>query len=172
MKIPEMLYPLTMKGIAREDQLLTYWHDAMIIILPSGGTLTITYRPREDYIYLVFGMTLGKVRDYDTGDVLTTDDYGFWHRHSQMRWHWNPGVEAIYEFAEPQLLKVTRDDPLELEFYNNTGLKVIQDINIHLFECSKQTWPLVERYLKGIYNLFSWMGEITPLKPKRLVEEG
>jgi hypothetical protein len=40
----------------------------------------MTYRPREGYIYLVFGMTLGKPRDFATGDVLTTDDYGFWHR--------------------------------------------------------------------------------------------
>lgn len=154
MKIPEILYPLTCKGIVREEQILTYWHDAMIIILPNGGTFTLTYKPRQDYVYIIFGLTMSKPRDYDTGDVLTTDDYGFYHRHSQMRWHWNPAVEAIYEWAEPQFLKVTRNDPLELSFYNYSGLKIIQDINIHIFECSMQNWVYVEKYLRGIYKMF------------------
>lgn len=159
MKVPELLFPLTMKGIVMEEQVLTYWHDAMIIILPDGARTTVTYKPRTGYVYLVFGLTMGKPRDYDTGDVLTTDDYGFWHRHSQMRWHWNPGLEAIYEFKEPQFLKVTRDDPLELEFVNETGLKIIHDLNIHLFECSESRWGIVEKYLRGIYSFFYWQPE-------------
>jgi hypothetical protein len=141
-----------MKGITDEEQVLTYWHDPMILIISAGGRVTVTYMPRAGYVYLVFGLTMGKPRDYATGDVLTTDDYGFWHRHSQMRWHWNPGIEAIYEFAEPQFLKVTEDDPLELEFANNTGLTVIHDLNIHLFECAEEHWPIVQQYLKGLFK--------------------
>jgi len=160
MRIPELLFPLCMKGIVREEQVLTYWHDAMIFILEDGATLLITYKPRQGYIYLVFGLTMGKVRDYDTGDVLTTDDYGFWHRHSQMMWHWNPGLEAIYEYAEPQFLKVTEDDPLELEFSNTTGLKVIHDINLHILECSEQSWSVVEQYLKGLHNFFHILSQV------------
>lgn len=151
-----------MRGIFKEDSVLVYWHDAMILILPDGSTTTVTYRPREDYIYLIFSLTMGRPRDYDTGDVLTTDDYGFWHRHSQMRWHWNPGIEAIYEFKEPQFLKVTRDDAFELEFANNTGLTVIHDLNIHILECSKNSWKTVERYLRGIANTFYEKGEAIP----------
>jgi len=54
--------------------------ETMLFIFPPGARITVTYRPRTGYMYLVFGLTMGKVRDYATGDVLTTDDYGFWHR--------------------------------------------------------------------------------------------
>lgn len=150
MDIPQILYPLFMREIFKEDPVLTYWHDPLIFTLANGASLTVTYRPREDYVFLIFSLTMGKPRNYDTGDVLTTDDYGFWHRHSQMRWHWNPALESIYTFKEPQFLKVTREDPLELEFVNNSGVKVIHDINIHIAECSKQNWPIVISYLKGL----------------------
>lgn len=165
MDIPQLLFPLCMRGIFREEPILTYWHDAMIMTYPDGSRATITYQPRQDYIFLVFSLTMGRPRDFATGDVLTTDDYGFWHRHSQMRWHWNPAVEAIYLWKEPQFLKVTREDPLELEFTNNTGLTVIQDLNIHIFECSKTNWPFVEKYLRGIAKTF--MGEDFPQGEKQ-----
>jgi hypothetical protein len=123
-----------------------------LLIFPPGAEVTITYRPRDGYIYLIFGMTLGKPRDYATGDVLTTDDYGFWHRHSQMRWHWDPQVESIYEFEYPHWLEVTEDDPAELAFYNRTGLTVIQDVSIWIFECAEEHWPIVQQYLKGLFK--------------------
>jgi len=53
-------------------------------------------------VYLIFGITMGKPRDYATGNVLTTDDFGFWHKgglsdltrkRECMRWHWDPAVE-------------------------------------------------------------------------------
>jgi len=162
MRIPELLSPLVAKGIAREpEQVLTFWHDTFLLVFPPGARLTLTYRPREGYMYLVFGITMGKVRDYDTGNVLTTDDYGFWHSHGQMRWHWDPGVESLYEFEYPHWLEVTRDDPVSMEFYNDTGLTIIQDFSIWLFECGEFQWKrYVKPYLKGIYNLFSAIGSL------------
>jgi len=116
--------------------------------------MVVTYKPREGYVYLVWSLTMGKPRDYATGDVLTTDDYGFWHRHSQLRWHWDPLVESLYEFEHPHWLEVTEQDPVELEFVNNTTLTVIQDFTLWILECAKLHQPIVRDYLKGVYNFF------------------
>ena len=170
MRIPELLLPLVAKGIVRGEQVLTFWHDTMLLIFPPGAHVLLSYTPRPGYVYLCFGITMGKPRDYATGDMLTTDDYGFWHRHSQMRWHWDPAVESIYEFEYPHWLEITEEDPAELEFYNNTDLTVIQDFSIWLFECHKKHWPLVRRYLKGLFNLFYWFGSVEPMEVGKLLK--
>jgi len=115
LRIPELLLPLVAKGIVDPEraQVLTFWHDTMLFIFPPSARVTVTYRPRTGYVYLVFGMTMGKVRDYDTGDVLTTDDYGFWHRHSQMRWHWDPGVESVPAYS-PVIVKYGSRGPIDV----------------------------------------------------------
>jgi len=173
-RIPEILTPLVAKGVAKEpEQVLTFWHDTMLMIFPPGARLTMIYRPREGYRYLIFGVTMGKVRDYETGDTLTTDDYGFWHRHSQMRWHWDPGVESIYEFEYPQWIEVTRDDPCEFEFYNDTGLTIIQDFSVWLFECGEAQWrQYVKPYLKGWYNLFTALGKLKVEEAVKFLKAG
>jgi len=158
-RIPELILPFVAKGIIRGSQILTFWHDTFLYVFPTGARVTVTYKPRERYLYLIFGVTMGRPRDYDTGDILTTDDYGFWHRHSQMRWHWDPAVESIYEIEYPHFLEVTRDDPMELYFYNDTGLTVIQDFSVWMFECAEEHWPMVQRYLRGWFNYFYERGK-------------
>ncbi len=154
MNFPEILIPLIARDVVKQnDQLLTFWHDTLYYIFPPGTDITITYRPRVGYQYLVFGMTLGRVRDFATGNVLATDDYGFWHSHAQMRHHWDPGVESIYEFDYPHWLEITDLLPLSLRFVNNTGLTIIQDFSIWLFECPTGAWTkYAVPYLKGIYQ--------------------
>ena len=146
--------PLIAKGITRvPEQVLTFWHDTLLFVFPPGATFSLTYRPRQGQVYLVFGMTLGHPRDFVTGDVLTTDDFGFWHRHGQMRWHWDPAVESIYETDYPHWLEVSDTDPAELAFYNNTARTVIVDVSIWIFECSQENWDgVVVPYLKAIYE--------------------
>ena len=171
MRIPEILTPLVAKGITRlPEQVLTFWHETLLFVFPPGARVTLTYAPRPGYMYLVFGMTMGKVRDFATGDVLTTDDYGFWHRHGQMRFHWDPGVESIYDFEYPHWLELTEEDPAELAFYNNTGLTVIQDFSIWLFECGAPQWrEHVVPYLKGHYMLFDTIGRMSEAELRKMV---
>ena len=154
MQFPEILIPLLARDIVKtNDQVLKFWHDTVLYIFPPGADVTISYTPRVGFKYLVFGMTLGKVRDFATGNVLTTDDYGFYHAHTQMRYHWDPGVESIYDFDYPHWLEVTGDFPVSLRFYNNTALTIIQDFSIWLFECTEGAWiKYVIPYLKGIYQ--------------------
>jgi len=110
---------------------------------------------------------LGRVRDFATGNVLATDDYGFWHEHSQMKYHWDPGVESIYDHDYPHWLEVTGDMPVTLRFVNNTGLTVIQDFSIWLFECGELQWRKhALPYLKGLYRTAYEKGMETPWPPK------
>ena len=168
MNFPETLIPLIARDVVKpNDQVLKFWHDTVLYVFPPGANVTIQYTPRIGYKYLVFGMTLGPVRDFTTGDQLTTDDYGFFHEHSQMRWHWDPGVESIYEFDYPHWLEVTDIDPVTLRFYNNTARTIIQDFSIWLFECPEGSWiKYVVPYLKGIYRKEFEKGLVEPYPPK------
>ena len=158
-----------MKDIYGETQILTYWHHAVIINLPAGSSTTLTYRPRDrNHYYIVFSLAMGTPRDYDTGAALITDDYGFWHRHSQVRWHWNPGLESVYNFEEPEFFKLTYEDPMELEFINNSTLRIIHDINIHIYEVSASRWPLVRDYLKGIHKFYMFWNILDKISPGTL----
>lgn len=176
---PEFTLPLILRRIYTEDQLLTFWHDTAFFIFPPGSRLTITYKPRRGYYYLCFLVTFGKPRSLETGEVITTDDYGFYHRHSQMRWHWDPAVESIYEIEYPHFFLITRHDPMELEFYNYVDMDgdgvpdttVIQDFSIWLWEISETRWPAVERYFRGIFNFFYALGGTYPLETARTLEK-
>ena len=154
MQFPEILIPLIARDIARpNDQVLRFWHDTLMYIFPPGTDIIITYAPRSGYKYLVFGLTMGRVRDFATGNVLTTDDYGFYHEHPQMRYHWDPGVESIYDHDYPHWLEVTAEMPVSLRFYNNTALTIIQDFSTWMFECGTEQWKKhVVPYLRGIYQ--------------------
>ena len=155
MRIPDLLVPLVAKGVTRlPEQVLTFWRDSLLLTFDPGTTQTLTYTPRAGHVYLIIGITMGKVRDFATGDTLTTDDYGFKHRHGQMRWHTDYGVESVYEFTYPQWLEVTTQDPLEMEFFNNSALKIIQDFSIWIYDCGVEQWrDHVLPYLKGLYRL-------------------
>ena len=62
MRIPELLFPLVAKGTVRGEQILTFWHDTMLLIFPPGAHVLLSYTPRPGYVYLCFGITMGKPR--------------------------------------------------------------------------------------------------------------
>lgn len=146
MKVPEILYPLVRAG------LLKLWHDTSVNTFPPGARLSVSWAPTGRVVYLVFGMTFGHPRDVATGNVLTTPLFGFWHKHPEMLWHWDPMVESVYLYRHPHLLKVTRNTPIELEWYNNTLFTISQDVTIWLFEVTEDDWETVQAYFDGILN--------------------
>jgi len=153
----------------------------MILIFPPGFRGVLTYAPPAHVVYLIFGITMGSARDFATGDTLVTDDYGFYHRgglsdltrkKEAMLWHFDPMVESIYLPEYPHHLICTENRPMVLEFFNNTGLTVIQDFSVWIFECSDEDWADVEQYFRGIYNLFHALGGMTTQQVASLLRRG
>jgi len=174
MKVPEIYIPLINAGLLR------LWHDTIQYVFPPNSTLTVRWRPSLRMIYLVFGMTYGHPRDFNTGNVITSTNFGYRHEHRDLVWHWDPMTESIFYYRHPYHLKVTRDNPLITKWYNNTGLTMIQDFTIWLFECDERDWDEIEKYFDGIYLYYRGMikepeEEIPPSppapKPKEKVKE-
>jgi hypothetical protein len=80
-------------------------------------------------------------------------------------------ANSVYEYEYPYFLLITEDDPLEMEFVNNTGFKVIQDFSIFLLECAEAHWPIVQQYLKGLYNFFHILSQMEKLPILKAVEK-
>jgi len=163
----ELLIPLISANYPEESPYLRFWHDTRVMIFPPNTSFTMVWNPPEGKTYIVFAITMGKPRDYYTGDVLVTDDFGFYHRHDpQMVWHWDPCVESIYEIEQyPHYLEVERGTPLDLYFYNNLDITVIWDFSVWLFECRDEDLPKVRRYLRGLFNLLYKEGKTPEKKP-------
>lgn len=165
MHIPELLIPLIHLGLLGETPAETpfrFWHDTILVTTPPGANFMITVMPRAGYVYLVFGLTMGTPLDVATGNAVVTDQYGFYHSHAQMRMHWDPAVESIYEFDYPQFLEVSDATPLAYQIYNNTAMTIQQDFSTWLYEFPKGKWPLLHRYLRGVFNFFYSEGERIP----------
>lgn len=163
-RIPELYLPLIEEGY------LKYFKDTMVLIMPSGTSIALRYAPTRSMVYVCFGLTFGRPRDFANGDVLISDDYGFFHKggvmgrkREAMRWHWDPAVESIYMFEYPLHLVLTETKPLTMDFVNNavdniTGepITIIQDMSTWLFECDVDEYAIIKWYFLG----FSFLGKL------------
>ena len=157
----EIFIPLITARYPQEAPKLRFWRDSEILILGANSSYSTTWNPPQGREYYVFGLTFGRLRDWDTGDVLISDDIGVWHRHDpQMVWHLDLAVESLYEFSYPHYLEVERGTPIDLYFYNNTGLTIIWDYSIWIFESKVEDSEDIRKYVKGYFNLFRALGEV------------
>jgi len=175
MRIPELYLPLIESG------LLKFWHETIVLISPPGFTFVMRYAPTRGMVYLCFGLTMGRPRDFATGDVLVTNDYGFYHmggvmgrKREAMKWHLDPMVESIYLYEYPHHLWMTETKPMTMEFFNNavdpvTGvpITVFHDFSAWIFECNVDEYEIVKMYFAGfgfLGKLFGMMGARVGLK--------
>jgi len=163
----EILIPLISADYPDEAPYLKFWHDTRVLVFPPNLTFPMTWNPPEGKTYIVFALTMGSPRDYFTGDILVTDDFGFYHRHDpSMIYHWDPAVESIYAVEQyPHYMEIERGTPLDLLFYNNLDVTIIWDVSVWFFECSDEDLPRVRRYLRGIFNMLYAAGEEPSRKP-------
>lgn len=163
----ELLIPLISANYPTESPYLRFWHDTRVMIFPPNFAFPMVWNPPEGKTYIVFALTMGKPRDFYTGDVLVTDDFGFWHRHDpQMVWHWDPCVESIYDVEQyPHYLEVERGTPLDLYFYNNLGITIMWDVSVWFFECWTRDLAKIRQYFRGIFNMLYKEGETPKKKP-------
>lgn len=174
-----MYIPLINEG------LLTFFHETLQLVFPPGITFTMRWAPPARMVYLVFFLTMGRARDYVTGDTITSTDYGFYHRGGlgsfikktdAMRWHWDPMVESIFLVEYPHHLVATHNKAMILELYNNavdpiTGLPitVVQDFSIWVFECNEEEFKDVEQYFRGYYNYYHTLGGMSKQQLERFL---
>lgn len=159
----ELLLPLISAKYPDESPLLRFWHDTRVMIFPPNLSFGMVWNPPEGKTYIVFALTFGKPRDYFTDDVLSTDDFGFYHRHDpSMVYHWDPCVESIYDVEQyPHYMEVERGTPLDLYFYNHTALTIIWDVSTWFFECREKDLPVVREYIRGHLNWNRALGRST-----------
>lgn len=133
-----------------------FWHDTAYYILPPGLDLTIRWGPAEpDKVFLIFALTFGRPRDYATGEVVITDEVGFWHRGQGMKLHWDPLVESIVQTVYPHLTPATKENPFEIRFVNRTERAIIMDASVWVFEYYREDFEDFKKFLRGLVSFFS-----------------
>lgn len=158
---PEYVYDLEVEGShAFVDGVgLITLHNTAYWIIPAGLDVTILWYPaEEDKVQLIFSVTFGKPRDYVTGEVVYTDEVGFWHRGQGMKLHWDPLVESIYQIVYPHITPATKENPFEIRFINRSNRTVIMDVSIWIFEYHKKDYADFLQFARGFANFFSLFG--------------
>jgi hypothetical protein len=136
-----------------------FYHFTAYWIIPAGLDVTILWRPEEeDKVQLIFALSFGRPRDYVTGEVVYTDEVGFWHRGSGMKLHWDPLVESLIGIVYPHITPATKENPFEVRFVNRSNRTLILDVSIWILEYHKKDYADFLQFARGFTNLFSLFG--------------
>jgi hypothetical protein len=153
-----------------------FYHFTAYWIIPAGLDVTILWRPEEeDKVQLIFALSFGRPRDYVTGEVVYTDEVGFWHRGQGMKLHWDPLVESLIGIVYPHITPATKENPFEVRFVNRSNRTIIMDVSIWIFEYHKKDYADFLQFARGFANFFSLFGRAETLEEaeevlKRLVK--
>ncbi|MEM2447837.1 MAG: hypothetical protein QXT14_02665 [Candidatus Bathyarchaeia archaeon] len=152
-KVP---FTLELEWLAGECELL---HETGTYYLPPGLDVTLRWAPEEDdKVFLIFALTFGKPRNYATGEVVYTDEVGFWHRGMGMKLHWDPLVESINNITYPHVTPATKENPFEIRFVNRTDMTICMDVSVWYFEFTRERFEAMRRFVRGFLNLFRFFG--------------
>jgi hypothetical protein len=136
-----------------------FYHVTAYYIIPPGLDITIYWYPEEnDKVQLMFALTFGKPRDYNTGEIVYSDEIGFWHRGSGMKLHWDPLVESVLQTVYPHITPATKENPFEIRFINRTTRTIILDVSVWILEYHKVDFEGFLRFARGFVNFFSLFG--------------
>jgi len=134
-------------------------HNTAFYIIPPGLDVTILWYPEEeDKVQLIFALSFGRPRNYLTGEVVISDEVGFWHRGSGMKLHWDPLTESIFQIVYPHITPATKENPFEVRFVNRTNTIVIMDVSIWIFEYHKKDYEEFLEFTRGFVNFFRLFG--------------
>jgi len=136
-----------------------FYHSSAFYIIPPGLDVTILWYPEEeDKVQLIFALSFGRPRNYLTGEVVISDEVGFWHRGSGMKLHWDPLTESIFQIVYPHITPATKENPFEVRFVNRTNTIVIMDVSIWIFEYHKKDYEEFLEFTRGFVNFFRLFG--------------
>lgn len=134
---------------------IEFIHDTAIYYLPPGLDVTIRWSPEEeDKVFVIFAVTLGEPRRLDTGEVIYTDEIGFWHRGLGMKLHWNPLVPSITNIVYPHITPTTKENPFEIRFVNRTNVTVYIDVTVWYMEMTREKYREITEFIKGLMNYY------------------
>jgi hypothetical protein len=137
-----------------------FYHITAYYLIPPFFDLTLYWTPEEeDKVQLIFALTFGSPRDLDTGEVVFTDQIGFWHRGRGMKLHWDPLVPSIINTVYPHVTPATKEDPFVIRFVNRTSRAIIIDVSVWVMEYHKRDFEDFLEMVRGFANLFRLLGK-------------
>jgi hypothetical protein len=152
-------------GVCEFYHITGYW------VLPPNIDVTIKWAPEEDdRVQVIFALTFGKPRDLVTGEVVYTDQIGFWHRGRGMKVHWDPLVESILNTVYPHITPTTKQDYFEVRFINRTSRAVVIDVSIWVFEYTRENYDRFLSMVRGFAKLLRLIDRVVP-EPDALTPE-
>jgi hypothetical protein len=170
---PEYVYDLEVEDThAFVDGIgLVLLHNTGYWVIPPNIDVTIKWAPEEDdRVQVIFALTFGKPRDLNTGEVVYTDDVGFWHRGRGMKVHWDPLVESILSTVYPHITPTTKQDYFEVRFINRTSRAVVIDVSIWVFEYTRENFERFLSMVRGFAKLLRLIDRVAP-EPDALTPE-
>ncbi len=132
-----------------------FLHYTAIYYLPPNLDVTIRWYPEEDdKVFLIFALSFGDPRDFQTNEVVYTDEVGFWHRGMGMKLHWDPLVQSILGITYPHITPATKENPFEIRFVNKTNRMIYIDVSVWYFEYSRKSFEEFISFARGFIKFF------------------
>jgi hypothetical protein len=152
-------------GICEFYHITGYW------VIPPNLDVSLKWFPEEDdKVQIIFALSFGKPRDLNTGEVVYTDEIGFWHRGRGMKYHWDPLVESIINVIYPHITPTTKQEYFEIRFINRTSRVIIIDVSIWIFEYTRENFERFLSMVRGFSKLLRLADRIVP-EPEMLSPE-
>jgi hypothetical protein len=150
-----------------------FYHSTAFYIIPPNIDVTLKWAPAEDdVVQVIFAVTFGEPRDYNTGEVVWTDEVGFWHRGRGMKWHWDPLVPSIIRTVYPHVTPTTKQDFFEVRFVNRTNRVIIVDVSLWIFEYTESSFKEFLEMVEGFAKLFRLFSKLEVAGPAPAVPAG
>lgn len=127
-------------------------------MIPTKSSLTMPLAPPEGSAWIYAAITVGKYRDYATGNPINTQDVFTYTEHEMAKPFHTYALESNYDYPWAVYFEVTRASPLVITFTNNTKRNVIMDGASAVFVVNEPMLPKVRRLWRGWMNLMWILG--------------
>ena len=157
--VPDILIPLIFKFNMKR------WSDTFILILPPNTEFVAVEHTPEGRGIINYYLKFGKPRIYDPvtgtlGDVITSNEVGFYRMSENVKWHNVPMVESIYDNGYGDLT-ITGGSQYEctVKMYNHTSNYIYLEGTSFLLEFNIEHLEDIKKYFKGIAYFFIRLAE-------------